>query len=104
MTPRDGLRTNWQISFNNKLREMGLIEEILSIVTPGDLPSRERHKSPLIRALCRRGSEPFASASEVFIITYLLQRPEAGEIIFKDRWDLKIRFEEEQKNGALEEL
>jgi hypothetical protein len=96
ISPRDILRTNWQISFNNKLREMSLIDDMFSssrYLWNKDM--KPKHKSPLIRALCRGGYQPFTSAAEVFIMTYLLKRPGSQGVEFKDIWGLSRAIERE---------
>jgi len=105
ISPRDILRTNLQISFNNKLREMNLIDDMFSSQYYGVKESKTRHKSPLIRALCRGRYEPHISAAEVFIIIYLLKRPESKGIEFKDRWQLSKTIErEENRNNNIEDI
>jgi len=104
ISPRDILRTNWQIRFNNELRGMNLIDDMLSSsVYPRDKDMKSKHKSPLIRALCRGRYEPHISAAEVFIITYLLKRPESQGIEFKDMWDLSKTIEREENNNSEED-
>jgi len=95
---RDIYRTNWKLALNNKLRELNLIEDRLSTVDRGKSIATQKHKSPLIRALCRGGYEPHEDPVEVFIITYLLDRPESEGIEFKDRWGLKDTIEQETKS------
>ena len=99
ISQRDILRSNWQTSLNNKLQEMDLIDDMFS---PSRLPweknMKTKHKSPLIRALCRGRYEPHGSTAEVFIIIYLLKRPESQGIKFKDMRDLSKAIEKEQNN------
>ncbi len=100
ISARDILRTNWKISFNNKLQEMSLVDDIFSSSRyPRDRDMKPKHKSSLIRALCRGRYEPHASAAEVFIMTYLLKRPESQGIEFKDIWGLSRAIEREQDGG-----
>lgn len=100
ISPRDILRTNWQLSFNNKLREMSLIDDMFSSSRyPWDRDMKPKHRSSLIRALCRGRYEPHASAAEVFIMTYLLKRSESQGIEFKDIWGLSRAIEREQDSG-----
>ena len=100
ISPRDILRTKWQIDFNNKLREMSLIDHMFSPRYAYE-KANIKHKSPLIRALCRGRSASDISAAEVFIILYLLERPEAKGIEFEDMWGLakSIRREENSNNN-----
>lgn len=105
ISPRDILRTNWQISFNNKLREMNLIDDMFSFQYYGVKESKTKHKSPLIRAICRGRYEPHISAAEVFIIIYLLKRPESKGIEFKDMWQLSEAIErEENRSNNIEDI
>ncbi|MCM8830819.1 MAG: hypothetical protein NC918_01310, partial [Candidatus Omnitrophica bacterium] len=99
ISPRDILRTNWQISFNNKLRELNLIDDSFSQRYYPDEESEIKHKSPLIRVICRGRYEPRISAAEVFIITYLLKRPESEDIEFKDMWGLSEAIEREENRS-----
>jgi len=97
--PRDILRTNWKMSLNNKLREINLIDDMSSSGYYGVRKSKIEHKSPLIRAICRGRYEPHISASEVFIITYLLKRPESKEIEFEDKWKLLEAIERKENES-----
>jgi len=105
ISQRDILRSNWQIGLNNKLQEMDVIDDRFS---PSRLPyeknMKNKHKSPLIRALCRGRYEPHFSAAEVFIITYLLKRSESQGIKFKDMWELSKAIEKEQNNDNKEDI
>lgn len=96
--PRDILRTNWEIHLNKILREMNLIDDMLGSRMPWDKTSIA-HKSPFIRAFCRGRYEPHVSAAEVFILTYLLKRPESKGISFEDRSRLNTAIKEEEKKG-----
>lgn len=99
ISPRDILRTNWQIGFNNKLREMNLIDDMFSSRYYGVKESITKHKSSLIRAICRGRHEPHISATEVFIITYILKRPKLEGIEFKDMWELSEAIEREENRS-----
>jgi len=99
ISQRDILRSNWQTSLNNKLQEMDLIDDMFSSSRlPWEKNMKTKHKSPLIRALCRGRYEPHGSTAEVFIIIYLLKRPESQGIKFKDMRDLSKAIEKEQNN------
>lgn len=99
ISQKDILRSNWQTSLNNKLQEMDLIDDMFSSSRlPWEKNMKTKHKSPLIRALCRGRYEPHGSTAEVFIITYLLKRPESQGIEFKDMRDLSKAIEKEQNN------
>jgi len=99
ISPRDILRTNWQINFNNKLREMNLIDDMFSSPHPWSKDMKIKHKSPLIRAICKGKYEPHISAAEIFIIIYLLKWPEAQGLEFKDTWDLSRLLNQEENNS-----
>jgi len=71
---------------------------------PWEKNMKNKHKSPLIRALCRGRYEPHISAAEVFIINYLLKRPESQGIEFKDMWELSKAIEKEQNNNNREDI
>jgi len=95
--PRDNLRTNWELSLKHKLREMNVIDDMLGPSYTRRLADK-RHSSAFIRALCRGRYMHFLSAAEVFILTYLLKRPEASGITYQDHSDLNRNIEEEEKN------
>lgn len=102
--PRDILRTNWKMKFRNMLRELDLIDEMFSAQYPNRQKRDEnRHNSPLIRALCSRRHEPFNTATEVFIITYLLKRPDASGLEFKDLRNLSKAISQEEKEERNDE-
>jgi len=86
------------MSFNNKLREMHLIDDMFSFQYYGIKASKTKHKSPLIRAICSGRYRPHISAAEVFIIIYLLKRSESKGIEFTDIWGLSETLELEEKN------
>lgn len=92
LSPRDILRTSWEMRFHKELRQMGLIDNRYG---PWDEEPQAKHESPLIRALCRGGFEPHIPPAEAFFVTYLLKRPESAGIDFKDRWQLDESMKEE---------
>ncbi|MFA5840257.1 MAG: hypothetical protein WC890_06360 [Candidatus Margulisiibacteriota bacterium] len=96
--PRDYLRMSWQIMFNNKLRELKLISDSFLMEYSLDRNEKIKHKSPLIRAICRGGYDPHISAAEVFIINYLLKRQEAKGIEYDDVWRLSEAIEKESED------
>ena len=78
---------------------MDLIDDMFSSSRlPWEKNMKIKHKSPLIRALCRGRYEPHGSTAEVFIITYLLKRPKSQGIEFKDMRELSKAIEKEQNN------
>ncbi|MFA5034963.1 MAG: hypothetical protein WC500_04200 [Candidatus Margulisiibacteriota bacterium] len=95
--PRDYLRMNWQMRLNGKLREMNLIDDFLSTRLPFDTDNTVKHKSSLIRAICRGRYEPHESSAEIFILVYLLKRPESSGIDYKDYIGLSEDIEKESK-------
>ena len=104
ITPRDIIRTKWKMSLNKKLEELGLIYGLFSSRTSWDADMTVKHKSPFIRALCRGRYEPHISAPEIFIITYLLKRPESDDIEFKDLYDLEKAIKKEESNNKEEQI
>jgi hypothetical protein len=99
ISQRDILRSNWQIGLNSKLKEMDLVDDMFSSSRlPWEKDAKPKHKNPLIRALCRGRYEPRVPAAEVFIITYLLKRPESQGIEFNDMRELSKAIEKEQNN------
>lgn len=79
--PRDLLRSAWRQDFQQRLRILGVLED-------GPLPSRfgyrddsPKHASRLIRVLVRGGEFSFfEDAQDVFLVGYLMERPEAAGI------------------------
>jgi len=98
LTPRDIMRTAWEMRFHKKLRQMGLIDHYGA----WEQEPQAKHESPLIRALCRGGFEPHIPPAEVFFVTYLLKRPESAGIDFKDRRQLDESMKEEEGREAKE--
>ena len=78
---------------------MDLVDDMFSSSRlPWEKDAKPKHKNPLIRALCRGRYEPRVPAAEVFIITYLLKRPESQGIEFNDMRELSKAIEKEQNN------
>jgi len=94
--PQATLRSNWQIDFENKLRERGIP------VFPDDRSYRRRqptHQSPVIRVLERSGGlRLMASARDIFFVTYLSTLPAAEGVELPDRHNFKESIQEEQQN------
>jgi len=105
ISQRDILRSNWQIGLNSKLKEMDVIDDRFSSSRLSwEKNMKNKHKSLFIRALCRGRYEPHVPAAEVFIITFLLKRPESQGIEFKDMWELSKAIEKEQNNDNKEDI
>lgn len=100
LMPQAILRTNWQMSFNRKMKEAGLP------VFPEDRYGRKEkisHQSALIRVITRWGGLSIFSAQEIFFTTYLSNRPEAKDLTFVDKHELKEEVEKEEKRNIEEE-
>ncbi|MDR4496425.1 MAG: hypothetical protein MRK02_00615 [Candidatus Scalindua sp.] len=95
-TPRDSLRTNWRIDFENKLQKMDLVDPMFSSNYYSEEDTKTKHNSSLIRALCRGRYEPHVSSAEVFIIIYMLKRKESKDIKFDDRYGLSKQIKNEE--------
>ena len=98
--PQAMLRTNWQIDFENKLRDRGIPvfpdSESYDSVNGRRTPT---HVSPIIRVLERSGGlRLMASARDIFFATYLSHLPSAAGIEFPDRHDFKESIQEEEQN------
>lgn len=104
ISTRDLLRTNWKISFNHVLLEMNLIDGRVPFRRYFNNKQKFKHKSALIRALCRGRYEPFISATDVFILIYLLKRPESKEIDYKDRYHLINSLSKEETDNNEEDF
>mgnify|MGYP001613871348 CR=1 FL=1 len=100
MMPQATLRTNWQIAFENKLREQGI--PVFPDNRSYDSVNGRRqptHTSPIIRVLERSGGlRLMASARDVFFATYLSNLPAAAGIELPDRHNFKESIQEEQQN------
>lgn len=99
LSPRDVLRTEWELRFHTELRQLNLIDK--NNGPWGEYPE-VKHESPLIRALCKGGFEPHIPPIEVFFTTYLMRRPESEGVAFKDRWRLGEKLSEQQDREAEE--
>jgi hypothetical protein len=96
LIPRDILRTNWQLQLNQILREEDLVDDFGYRGAYDEDPPLE-HWRPFIRAFCRNRHEPFESAVEVFLLLYVMGRPEAKGVTFKGHHDLLDHIEEESR-------
>ena len=94
LRPRDILRTNWEIQLKAILREQNLVDGHGNRGAYRDEPPLE-HLRPFVRALCGGRFEPHIAAVEVFILTYLLNRPEAKTLVWQDRGHFLRRLKEE---------
>lgn len=98
--PQATLRSNWQIAFENKLREHGI--PVFPDSRSYDSVNRRRqptHSSPIIRVLERSGGlRLMASARDIFFATYLSNLPAAENIELPDRHNFKESIQEEQQN------
>lgn len=100
LMPQAILRTNWQMNFNRKMKEAGLP------VFPEDRYDRKgkiSHQSALIRVIAKWGGLSIFSAQEVFFTIYLSNRPEAKDLAFSDKHELKEEVEKEEKGNIEEE-
>ena len=95
--PRDYLRTNWETMLGRKLREKNVIDDMLGFSSDRWSKKAIEHKSLFIRALCRGRYIHHISASDIFILTYLLKQPEAQGIKFRDHSQLNDAIECETK-------
>lgn len=98
--PQAVLRTNWQISFEHKMREEGIPvfpdSESYDSVNGRRKPT---HTSPVIRVLERSGGlRLMASARDIFFATYLSNLPDAADIELPDRHDFKESIQREEKD------
>ncbi|SYZ71945.1 membrane hypothetical protein [Candidatus Zixiibacteriota bacterium] len=89
ISPRQTIRTRWKLSLNQKLQELGFISDVLRPGYLHGINQHTAHKSKLITVLCRGGHEPLVPIAEVFIVQYVIKRPEGKEITFSDKYGLK---------------
>ena len=97
--PQAELRSNWEITFGQKMRERGLpvFPDDRAFINRGERPN---HPSPIIRVIARGGGLlGLDSAQEVFFATYLSSRPEAKEIELPNRHNLMERVAREQEEN-----
>jgi len=92
---RDVLRTNWQMQFENRLRQLDLIDDFASRGRSWDEHQVIKHPSPFIRALCLGRHEPMISAVDVFLLIYLRARSEAADLDIQDRYGFLQSLEKE---------
>jgi len=98
--PQAMLRSNWQITFEHKMREHGIP------VFPDDRSydsvngrRQPTHSSPVIRVLERSGGlRLMASARDIFFATYLSTLPAAVGVELPDRHNFKESIQEEEQN------
>jgi|GEM_PF-1648424 len=106
ITPRDGLRSNWEIRLRNQLEkkeiEVGLRSNPFSSTPPPPV-----HLSPLIRIVARNLAMMKSEARTVFSHFYLAEHPSIVEMgitlpdrsNFKKYYDLEVeRYREEAKD------
>jgi len=99
--PRDSLRTNWELQLNRELEEQGLVDGLFPPPLISEEKSDIKHSSLLIRVLSR-GSRilPIFGADEIFIALYLLKRPEARDIEYRNKDRLLELLELEKEKGV----
>lgn len=98
--PQAILRSNWQISFEHRMRERG-IPVFPDSASYNSVNGRRQptHPSPVIRVLERSGGlRLMASARDIFFATYLSNLPAAAGIELPDRHDFKESIQEEEQN------
>ncbi len=97
--PQATLRSNWQIRFEQKMRERGL--PMFPDHDSYDFVNRRRHprhSSPLIRVIARWGGiRLMSSARNVFFATYMAKLSAAEGIELPDRRDLQGALSEEEQ-------
>ena len=84
MYPKSIVRTEWKTMLRHKGMEMGLLRH--ERYGPRIYDHREEtmaHPNPVIRELFN-GSDIYYDAADVFFIVYLMERPEAKEIVFEN--------------------
>ncbi|MFA5248254.1 MAG: hypothetical protein WC415_03340 [Patescibacteria group bacterium] len=98
--PQAALRSNWQISFEHRMRERGI--PVFPDSGSYDSVNRRRqptHQSPIIRVLERSGGlRLMASARDIFFATYLSNLPDAVGVELPDRHNFKNSIQEEEQN------
>lgn len=97
--PRDLRRTAWSQDLFARLRARGIGDAIFDSPGFGINRGRNRHPSPLIRALGRMSSL-FEKPADIFLGVYLVPRPEAaGSDIPRSVADFTERLEREKLRG-----
>ena len=103
LMPRSIVRTNWDLQFRSKLKEMNLLTDPYDyhLRTQG-AENLYRHPSPLIRVIGRRGYMLSVDSRAVFFVTYLGKHPGAEGVNLKDNRDIRRRLDEEIKKSKAE--
>lgn len=94
--PRDILRTNWKIAFNQTLEEAGLLSSWDNFESPTE--AVKRSATPLLRVYCRRGHHSSWDGIGVFIIVFLLRHPSAQGIDYRDVYEFGSALAHEEQN------
>ncbi len=95
--PQANLRSNWQITFEHKMREKGIPIFPYDRDARHEQNSRIVHESPLIRVVSRQSST-LSLPRNVFFTTYLSGLPSAVGIDLPGTQKLKRQIEEESSN------
>jgi hypothetical protein len=96
ITPRAVIRTNWDLRFKGKLREMDLMSNSFDGYLRNSRNDKNiKHPSPLIRIMARGGDFLFVDARSIFVATYLRKHSGAADVDLKDRRDIAEQVERE---------
>lgn len=96
ISPSDEIRPNWQRNLELAFHKMNLFDEYDSFGTFYNEEEIE-HKSSLIRAIAQNRSHILITGADIFILIYLMKKPEAEGINFVDKYNLSRRIEEENE-------
>jgi hypothetical protein len=96
ISPRAGLRSNWDIKLRRTLEEMGISTDMYP--SPFETQTdTSTHDSPLVRLVARRAGLLSFDARTVFLSLYLSKHPSVqdADISFPDRRDFERTYENE---------
>ena len=102
--PQATLRSNWQLRFGHKMRELGLAvfpdSRSYDYVNGRENPA---HASAIIRVVARSGGLTLTTGQTVFFATYLSSHPGAVGVELPDRLDLQEQISREVESPNAEE-
>jgi hypothetical protein len=100
ISPRDTLRTNWEMNLEHKLRGMGFADDMF---TSYHQRRPSKHKSKFINNFFGGRIGLHVRPAEIFIVCYLLERADSKGVEFNDRWNIKETLDGSDDEGIEEE-
>ena len=100
--PRDLARTAWTQDLERQLRDCKLLEDMFSSPRLHGEDAGPQHPSAIIRALTR-GGHIFDNPQDVFLVIYIMQRPEANELKLPQRAEFFADSLRREESGDVSE-